>query len=167
VILKSSEANDETTRARVLALAFDGDEARMQRFIDELAAVAHDKQVILRGSAVTGSRWADGQPFDADGPGTSDLDITFLSSDVLGMFESHYIPGLHSVPLNDSNPDACPPLIELRQRLCRIAHRPVNIQASRSLVQFVRDVLWDQPYYTLIGKSDDEEDDEESEKDAS
>ena len=27
---------------------------------------------MLRGSAVTGVRWQDGAPFDADGPGTSD-----------------------------------------------------------------------------------------------
>ena len=154
MILKSAETNDESTRSRILRLAFGGDEDRMQRFIDELHALApQGTQVILRGSAVTGTRWADGKPFDADGPGTSDLDITFLSGDVLAMFEAFYIPGLHSAPLSDDNPDAAPQLMELRGRLCQLAGRPVNIQASRSLVQFVRDVLFEQPYFTLIGKS--------------
>ena len=42
--------------------------------------------VVLRGSAVTGIRWKDGAPFDADGPGTSDLDLTLVGSDVLLFF---------------------------------------------------------------------------------
>ncbi len=33
--------------------------------------------------AITGSRWEDGAPFDAAGPGTSDLDLTFVGGEVL------------------------------------------------------------------------------------
>ena len=149
------EVDDEPTRDRILRLAFRGDEARFQKFIDELDAITPDgATVILRGSAVTGMRWADGLPFDADGPGTSDLDITFLSPEMLELWEAFYIPMLHTVPHSDENPDACPRLNDVRRRLCDLAGRPVNLQASRSFIQFARDVLFDQPYFTLIEKSD-------------
>lgn len=150
-------ADPQAARDRILQLAFDGDEERFARFTDALHRVAPDgSQVILRGSAVTGERWADGQPFDADGPGTSDLDVTFLSKDVCGLFKDFYIVGLHTVPLTADNPEACPELAEVRHELSQLAGRPVNLQASTSLVQFARDVLFDQPYYTLLEKADED-----------
>lgn len=149
--------NNENVRDRIVRLAFAGDEQRFAEFLAELRAVAPpNTPVILRGSAVTGSRWADGQPFDADGPGTSDLDVTFLNREMLDFFETFYIPGLHTAPLSDDCPEAAPRLGGLRTKLCRLAGRPVNIQASTGLVQFMRDVLFDQPYYTLIEGSDEE-----------
>ena len=151
-----AEAEDNAVvRKRILTLAFEGDEARCQRFVNLIRkAVPPDAQVILRGSAVTGARWADGQPFDADGPGTSDLDVTFLSAEMVQLWEDSYIPKLHTVPLSDDYPDACPPLNNLRHRLSKLAGRPVNLQASSNFVQFARDVLFDQPYYTLIEPAD-------------
>ena len=152
------EINDEPVRDRIVRLAFGGDESKFDEFVSQLRQVLLDDcEVILRGSAVTGNRWADGQPFDADGPGTSDLDVTFISPAMLDCWEVFYIPGLHSVPLSDEHPDACPSLLGLRSRLSQLAGRPVNLQASRSLVQFARDVLFEQPYYTLIEKSDEED----------
>ena len=149
-----AETADESVRERIVRLAFSGDESRFERFVNMIRrAVPDGTQVILRGSAVTGYRWADDQPFDVDGPGTSDLDVTFLSADMLEMWETYYIPLLHTTPLSDDNPDACPPLNNLRSKLCRLAGRPVNLQASASFVQFARDVLFDQPYYTIIEKS--------------
>ncbi|MEX1130170.1 MAG: hypothetical protein WEB50_16485, partial [Vicinamibacterales bacterium] len=39
-------------------------------------------------SAVTGVRWKDQAPFDSDGPGTSDLDLTLVGGDeVVGLFK--------------------------------------------------------------------------------
>ena len=155
------EINDESVRDRIIRLAFDGDESRYDRFVKMIREELHeDCQVILRGSAVTGRRWEDGAPFDADGPGTSDLDVTFLSPQMLALWDVFYIPGMHTVPLSEEHPDACAPLLGLRSRLTQLAGRPVNLQASRSFVQFARDVLFDQPYYTLIEKSD--EDDRET-----
>ena len=143
----------DEVRDRIVRLAFAGDEGRFTRFVDSLREVTpRDAEVILRGSAVTGTRWADGQPFDADGPGTSDLDVTFIGGDLIKHWDSHYIPGLHTVPLSDEHPEACPRFLSLRHELCRLAGRPVNLQATTSLVQFARDVLFDQPYYTLIEK---------------
>jgi hypothetical protein len=116
-----------------------------------------DVEVILRGSAVTGSRWSDGQPFDSDGLGTSDLDITFVGRDMVQHWEAFYIPALHTVPLSDEHPDAAPRFKRLRQQLCALAGRPVNLQATTSLVQFARDVLLEQPYLTIIEKEEADE----------
>ena len=136
---------------RVVRLAFNGDRVRYARFISELQAVTpSDGEVILRGSAVTGTRWADHQPFDSDGPGTSDLDVTFVGGGMLRRWDEFYIPALHTVPLSDEHPDACPEFAALRASLSRLAGRPVNLQATTSLVQYARDVIFDQPYVTLI-----------------
>lgn len=152
------EAQDENVRDRIVRLAFGGNEGRFRRFVAALRKViTPDTEVILRGSAVTGKRWDDGRPFDADGPGTSDLDVTFIGPHMLELWQEFYIPRMHTQPLSDETPDACPALNNLRAKLCRIARRPVNLQASIGLVQFARDVLFDQPYYTLIGKPDESE----------
>ena len=149
---------DEEPLDRVIRLAFSGDRERYRRFLDTLHDVTPpDVEVILRGSAVTGTRWSDGQPFDAEGHGTSDLDITFVGHDMIQHWESFYIPGLHTVPLSDEHPDASPRFKRLRQQLCAIAGRPVNLQATTSLVQFARDVLLEQPYLTIIEKRSSDE----------
>src|SRR5205807_2391844 len=83
--------------------------------------------------AVTGKRWEDGAPFDADGPGTSDLDLTLIGGGMVEHFEVFYIPGLHSAPLSDAHPDASVTFMPLRRALCAIARRPVNIQATADL----------------------------------
>jgi len=148
---------DEATRARIVRLAFGGDEQRYEQFLTALREVTPPEvEVILRGSAVTGTRWADGQPFDADGVGTSDLDVTFLGRDMLKFWDSFYIPAMHTVPLSDEHPDASKTFTPLRHALCKLAGRPVNLQASADLVQFARDVLFDQPYVTLIEKREGE-----------
>jgi hypothetical protein len=45
-------------------------------------------------------------------------------------------------------------LVPLREALMAMTGRPVNIQASRTLVMKVRGDLLDQPYFTLIEKPD-------------
>jgi hypothetical protein len=153
----ASEHKGAEVRERIIRLAFAGDRARYDRFIQTLReAIPPDVSVILRGSAVTGTRWEDGQPFDADGPGTSDLDLTLIGGEMVKHFEVFYIPGLHSAPLSDAHPDASVMFIPLRRALSGIAGRPVNIQATSDLVQFVRDIVMSQPYYTLITKQESE-----------
>ena len=157
---------EDQIRDRIVQLGFGGDWEQFEMFLDALkAALPDDVTVFLRGSAVIGGRWEAGAPFDADGPGTSDLDLTLVGGDMLKLWsdDAFYIPKLHTAPLNDDTPDSCPSLVPLRRALCRIARRPVNLQATSSFVQYVRDVLFDQPYFRLIGQE--EEKDEETEKD--
>jgi len=149
---------EEEKRTNVIDLAFGGDETRFEQFCERIrSAIPLETTVVLRGSAVTGSRWKDGAPFDAEGPGTSDLDLTLVGADVVGLFELHgfFVPGVHSRPLSDEDPDIAPTLVPLRGELMRMVGRPVNIQASRDIVLFLRGDLLGQPYLTLIGKADD------------
>jgi hypothetical protein len=148
---------EEQKRENVLRLAFGGSRERFAAFIDAIDAIApFGTTVILRGSAVTGSRWKDGAPFDADGPGTSDLDVTLVGADALAFFKptGFFVPGVHSRPLSDEDPDIAPELVPVRQKLMEMVGRPVNIQASREIVLQFRGGLLDQPYLTLLEKPD-------------
>jgi len=150
------ESNDELGE-RVIRLAFGGDRERYDRFVGTLReAIPPDVSVILRGSAVTGIRWEDGAAFDADGPGSSDLDLTLIGGDMVKHFKVFYIPGLHSAPLSDAHPDASVVFVPLRRALSRIAARPVTIQATADLVQYARDVVMSQPFFTMIPKEETE-----------
>ncbi|MFL5576968.1 MAG: hypothetical protein ACJ79S_13465 [Gemmatimonadaceae bacterium] len=154
---QQGEESDEQRRRRAIDLAFAGDPRRFEAFRDALrAALPPTIGVVLRGSAITGARWADGSPFDADGPGTSDLDLALVGSDALKLWkdDAFYIPALHTRPLCDEEPDIAPPLAPLRRALQKMAGRPVNMQGTADLVLFVRDVLFDQPYLTLLDKAD-------------
>jgi hypothetical protein len=148
----------EEMRDRVIRCAFGGDPRRYEEFCDTVReALPEGTGVILRGSAVTGVRYDDGAPFDADGPGTSDLDLTLIGDEVMKYYilDGYYIPGLHTKPLSDKDPDIAPELIPLRDKLQKMVRRPVNIQATTNLVMFVRGNLMGQPYLTLIEKAED------------
>ena len=146
------ESNDELGE-RVVRLAFSGDRERYDRFVGTLReAIPPDVSVIVRGSAVTGTRWEDGAAFDADGPGSSDLDLTMIGGDMVKHFDVFYIPGLHSAPLSDAHPDASVVFVPLRRALTAIAQRPVTIQATADFVQYARDVVMSQPYFTVIAR---------------
>jgi hypothetical protein len=153
-----SPLTGEDVRARVVKLAFDGDEGRYAEFVRTLRdAVPPDVAVVLRGSAVTGKRWGDGAPFDADGPGTSDLDLTLIGGGMVKHFDVFYIPGLHSAPLSDAHPDASITFLPLQRALVKIARRPVNLQATSDFVQYLRDVVMTQPYFVMVPKEDADE----------
>ena len=144
---------EEAKRANVVSLAFGGSSDRYQEFCNAIEQVVPPgTTVVLRGSAVSGTRWKDGAPFDADGPGTSDLDLTLVGSDVLLFFNvtGFFVPGIHSRPMGQDDPDIAPGLVPLRETLMAIVNRPVNIQASREIVLKFRGDLLDQPYLTLL-----------------
>ena len=146
---------EEEMRERVIRLAFGGDERRFREFCDVVCeAIPEGTTVVLRGSSVTGERYDDGAPFDADGPGTSDLDLTFVGPEVLGEYilDGFYLPGVHTKPLSDKDPDIAPNLVPLRERLIAMVNRPVNIQATRDIWMKIRGDWLGQPYLTLIGK---------------
>jgi hypothetical protein len=148
-----SPEGQKVIRERVTKLAFGGDPARYDEFINVLSeATPAGVEVILRGSSITGHKHGSDEPFDADGPGTSDLDVTFVGGDMVMLFGEFHIPGIHSVPLSDEHPYASSALGPLRKRLCEMCGRPVNLQATTSLVQYVRDIAMDQPYLVLLKK---------------
>jgi hypothetical protein len=166
---KTRKLTDAQLEERVVRLGFGGDRARFDSFMSALReALPEDVTVVVRGSAVIGVRWEDGSPFDADGPGTSDLDLTLVGGDMLKLWsdDAFYIPKLHTAPLNDDTPQSCPSLVPLRRALCKIAGRAVNIQATSSFVQYARDVLFDQPYYKLIDAGEKDEAEDEAKDDA-
>lgn len=142
-------------RERVTRLAFGGDPKRFDEFVNVLAEeTPAGASLILRGSSITGHKWGSDEPFDADGPGTSDLDVTFVGGDMVMLYRDFHIPAIHSVPLSEEHPFASPQLTPLRKRLCEMTGRPVNIQATTSLVQYLRDIVMDQPYLVLLDKRD-------------
>jgi hypothetical protein len=152
----TEELTSDQKRDNVVRLAFGGSRERFDKFVRNVReAIPAGTCVVLRGSAVTGQRWKDGAPFDGDGPGTSDLDLTLVGGDeVIGLFSvtGFWVPGMHSRPLSEADPDIAPDLVPLRQRLMAMVGRPVNIQASRDVVMYLRGELMGQPYLVLIDK---------------
>ena len=150
------DLTEEQKRANVVRLVFGGDEQRFKQFQDVVRdAIPLGVGAVLRGSAITGRRWKDGAPFDADGPGTSDLDLTLVGGEALKLFrlDGFYVPGLHSRPLSDKeDPGIALELVPLRQKLMNMVGRPVNIQATGDPVTFLRGDLLGQPYLTLVAR---------------
>src|SRR5262245_16153781 len=126
-----TELTEEAKRDTVIRLAFGGDADKFREFCDVVRdGIPLGVGAVLRGSAVTGQRWKDGAAFDADGPGTSDLDLTLVGGDdVMALYglSGFFIPNVHSRPLSDEAPDIAPALVPLRERLMQMVGRPVNI----------------------------------------
>jgi hypothetical protein len=147
--------SESEMRENVVRLAFGGDPRRLEEFCDVLRAELPARtSAVLRGSSVTGMRHSDGAPFDADGPGTSDLDLTLVGDEILGLYsvDGFYIPGVHTRPLSEKDPGIAPDLVPLRERLMQMVGRPVNIQGTRDWIMFFREHVMGQPYLTLVGK---------------
>lgn len=153
------ELSETEKHDNVVQLAFGGDEERFREFVETIRkAIPLGVGAVLRGSTVTGRRWKDDAPFDVDGPGTSDMDLTLIGGEALKLFrlDGFYVPGLHSRPLSDDeDPGIAPDLVSLRQKLRMMVGRPVNIQATADLVMFLRGDLLGQPYLTLIAREPD------------
>ena len=150
------ELTEQEKRDNLVRLVFEGEEARLQAFVDLIAAaIPPATGVVVRGSAVTGRRWKDGALFDAEGAGTSDLDLTLVGDDVIKFYKvtGFFVPGVHSRPISKDDPDIAPELTPLREELMKMVRRPVNIQATRDFVMYVRGELLGQPYLVLIDKT--------------
>ena len=149
----AKKMSDAQIEERIIRLAFDGDELRYREFCAKLkAGLPEGTGVALRGSVVTNKRWEDGKPFDADGRGTSDLDVTLIGDKVMEFWndDAFYIPGLHTKPLCNDDPAVAPALNPLREELQKIARRPVAFQATSNFILYSRDVLFSEPYCTVI-----------------
>jgi len=152
------EMSEAEIRSRIVTLAFNGDERLFIAFYRKLQqGLPEGTGIVIRGSVVTNKRHEDGGPFDSQGKGTSDIDVTVVGKKVMEAWNenSFYIPGLHTKPLCDKDPDAAPSLNELRTAVQKMLGRPVNIQATSSLVLYARDVLFGEPYYVVVPPGDD------------
>ena len=152
------EMNETEIRSRIVTLAFGGDERLFIAFYRKLQqGLPEGTGIVLRGSVVTNKRHEDGTPFDSQGKATSDLDVTLVGSKVMEAWNSdaYYIPGLHTKPLGDKDPDSAPSLNELRESLQKLVGRPVNFQATSSLVLYGRDVLFGEPYFVVVPPGED------------
>ena len=157
--VSETDLSEEEKRANVIRLVFNGDERRFQQFSETVRdAIPLGVGAVVRGSAVTGQRWKDGKPFDADGPGTSDLDLTLVGGEALKLFriDGFYVPGLHSRPVSSEDHDFAPELLPIRAKLMAMVGRPVNIQATGDLVMFLRGDLLGQPYLTLVARANED-----------
>src|SRR3979490_546652 len=114
------EPTDAEKRQNVIRLAFGGDARRLDAFVQLIKDfLPENTGAVLRGSAVTGFRWKDNAPFDSDGPGTSDLDLTLVGHRVLDYYKlpGFFVPAVHSRPMGEGDLDIAPDLLPLRERL--------------------------------------------------
>ena len=147
------EMSENEIHARVVTLAFGGDERLFIAFYRKLQqGLPEGTGIVLRGSVVTNKRHEDGEPFDSKGKNTSDLDVTLVGKKVMELWNSdaYYIPGQHTKPLCDADPNVAPSLNALRESLQQLINRPVNFQATSSLVLYSRDILFGEPYYVVV-----------------
>jgi hypothetical protein len=152
------EMNENEIRQRIVTLGFGGDERLFIAFYKKLQqGLPAGTGIVLRGSVVTNKRHEDGTPFDSQGAGTSDLDVTLVGREAMEMWDTgaFYIPGLHTKPLSDKDPDIAPKLNPLRESLQTLVGRPVNIHATSSLVLYGRDVLFGEPYFVVVPAGED------------
>jgi hypothetical protein len=151
------EMGDSEIRSRIITLAFDGDERLFIAFYRKLQqGIPTGTGIVLRGSVVTNKRHEDGAPFDSLGKNTSDLDVTLVGKKVMEAWvaDGYYIPSLHTKPLCDADPNVAPSLNPLRESLQQLVKRPVNIQATSSLILYGRDVLFGEPYHVVVEAGD-------------
>ncbi|HEY8412689.1 MAG TPA: hypothetical protein VIK76_14855 [Pyrinomonadaceae bacterium] len=152
------EMSENELRSRIVTLAFGGDERLFIAFYRKLQqGLPEGTGIVLRGSVVTNERHEDATPFDSKGKGTSDLDVTLVGKKVMELWNSdaYYLPGLHTKPLCDEDPDIAPGLNSLRESLQQLVGRPVNFQATSSLVLYSRDILFGEPYYVVVHPEED------------
>ncbi len=106
--LRPTGSEEPALLAAAVQRAFDGDLDRFGRFMDALqGGVPPGTRMALRGSAVQGASYKTGEPFDARGPGTSDLDVVLLGEEVMAAWspDAFYVPGINTQPLDDKSPE--------------------------------------------------------------
>jgi hypothetical protein len=153
--LRPADSEEPALLAGAVARAFDGDLDRFGRFMSALqGGVPPGTRLILRGSAVQGESYRTGEPFDARGPGTSDLDIVLLGEEAMASWEpeAFYLPGVNTQPLDDAASDIADPRLERARREAQAAAgRPVSLQAMARWFLDLRSGLQGTPYVVLGG----------------
>lgn len=152
----ATPSGDEELSRAALERAFGGEPRRLRRFVAALRqALPPDTVIGLRGSAVVGQAYETGAPFDALGPGTSDLDIVVVGDSVgdLWVPEARLAGGINTLPLSDKEAWVAPALDDARRRAQAIVGRPVSIQAMPAWFLGLRSVVQGQPYIILSDPS--------------
>jgi hypothetical protein len=151
-LIHPADTDDADLLAAAIGRAFDGDTDRFGRFVRALQrGMPPDSQLALRGSAIQGFAYKSGEPFDALGPRTSDLDLVLLGDRAMDAFhpEAFIIPGVNTLPLSDRTIWVAPTLDPARSAAQSIARRPVAIQAMARWFLDLRSGLQAQPYVVL------------------
>jgi hypothetical protein len=153
IIIPPAEVRDASELASgTIDRGFEGDAQRLRTFVAVLSpALPPDTVLVLRGSVVAGRSFRTGEPFDALGPGTSDLDVVVVGDDAKNMFaeEAQLLGGINTLPLSDDAPWVAPGLEVARRRAQAVARRPVSIQAMAGWFLELRSRVQGQPYVIL------------------
>lgn len=153
--LRPAGSDEPALLAGAIERAFGGDLDRFARFMNALqSGVPDGTRLVLRGSAIQGTSYKTGEPFDARGPGTSDLDVVLLGEEAMAAWvpDGFYLPGVNTAPLDDSAPDIADPRLERARREAQAAAgRPVALQAMARWFLDLRSGLQGTPYVVLGG----------------
>ena len=142
--------------AGAIARGFGGDPAGLAQFIARLrTGLPPATTIALRGSAVVGHRHGEGVPFDADGPGTSDLDVVAVGESAVELWvpEARLLGGINTLPLSDEAAWVAPALDDARRQAQAVVKRPLSIQAMAGWFLDLRSVVQRQPYVILHAPS--------------
>lgn len=136
----------------VIERGFEGDWSLFTEFMQKIQEpLPRETRVAIRGSVLTGQNWISGEAFDAEGEGTSDVDIVLVGKEVMSEWkeDAFYIPEVNTVPLSDKKSDIAPALNSTREELQEMVGRKVNIQAMTKWFLDLRYYLLGQPYLFL------------------
>jgi hypothetical protein len=150
--LRAQTPSSSDLLADAVDRVFDGDLAALGRFVACLqTALPAGTRLLMRGSSVVGRSYLTGEPFDAAGPRTSDLDLVVTGSEAMALWSpsAFYVPGINSQPLCDDARWVAPDLDPARTRAQEVARRPVAIQAMAGWFLELRALVQGQPHVAL------------------
>ena len=136
----------------IVRRAFRGDLDLFRQFLATLREPIGHADIVLRGSAVTGESYRGGEAFDADGPGTSDLDIVLVGRDALQLWipNGFYVRWVNTIPLSDETRWVAPGLDPAREAAQVLVGRPVHIQAMARWFLKLRTIIQGQRHVMLM-----------------
>jgi hypothetical protein len=152
--LHPPDSEDPQLLSAAIERAFGGDTGRFGQFVSALqAGVPPGTTLALRGSAIQGYAYKSDEPFDAKGPGTSDLDVVLFGDEAMAAWrdDGFVVRGVNTLPLSDETAWLAPSLDPARREAQTIARRPVSIQAMAPWFLDLRAALQVQPYVVLNG----------------
>ena len=150
--LHPPDSGDPQLLTAAIERAFDGDTTRFGEFVKALqGGVPRGTRLALRGSAIQGHAYRTEEPFDAKGPGTSDLDVVLFGDEAMAAWhdDGYVVRGVNTLPLSDKTAWLAPSLDPARREAQAIARRPVSLQAMAPWFLDLRSALQVQPYVLL------------------